>query len=254
MQRPIVVSICLATAVCWAGCSKKSAPMNEAAAVKKSATGESCARSSDCDGTLRCVANTCVAAAGPKAAVAGGAAGEESASTASAKTDEDRAAMPSNAPAAAKHIAAEANPPPKAPDDVKFEYTSIKPKDCRRSAAGDGDGLACPTFGESMVFIMPFDYGYYLQLRTGGVPIDLHGAWAQSSLTGKVVEWRYRDKDGKRTAHGLIYRVKNMLPGSDGESVLMVVRLRGSKSCVVGSTKSNSDARKMADDMSKGCE
>ena len=61
MNATAAISIFLATTLCLSGCTKKTVTPNQAAALKISAAGESCTKTADCDGTLRCVGKTCVA-------------------------------------------------------------------------------------------------------------------------------------------------------------------------------------------------
>jgi len=98
----------------------------------------------------------------------------------------------------------------------------------RRGAAGDASGL---DFSDEI-------------LR--------HDPGENAGVTEKLIEWRYREVGGGQDAHGLIFRIYGDRSGKR-KSKLFVARLEGSYGCIVGTTRSNKEARRVADNMNLRC-
>ena len=151
---------------------------------------------------------------------------------------------------------------------VKHEYTSVALHEkCERldvPTPGEpdlGGEYGCPGFDGYQVRIVTADVRSVLNLVTRGEEIhfasDPHysepGQFAY--VTGKVIEWRYRKDDGgEPRAHALIFRIYGQDPDTFKDvSHLVVARLEGARGCVLGTTRSNSEAQEMADDVGLRC-
>jgi hypothetical protein len=158
-------------------------------------------------------------------------------------------------------------PPPAVPEgEAKSSYTSVAlHKDCmRRDEPADerdwsGD-YSCPGFGGYEVSVGTADMRSQLWLKGHGVDktfVDDPGYVPPGrfeALTEKVIEWRYKVVDGDKQTYALIFRMMGQDFDTDKDvSRLEVVRLMGSKACMIGSTTSNEEARQIADDPALSC-
>jgi|ETNmetMinimDraft_26_1059896.scaffolds.fasta_scaffold62564_2 hypothetical protein len=184
-----------------------------------------------------------------------------------AGTPDGIAGVPDPPPAVAEEPMPEAPAPPVLTGPAKHEYTSVALHgDCRRldtppegepDIAGEYD---CPGFAGYQVRIGTADLRSSLSLVKDGQSIHFGsdpeyrepGQFAY--VTDKVIEWRYREADGEAHAHALIFRVFGQDPETfEDVSHLIVARLAGTRACVLGTTSSNKDARKLADDAERSC-
>jgi hypothetical protein len=189
------------------------------------------------------------------------------ASTSSAGTPDGIAGIPETPQAVAEEPTPE---PPAAPvltGPARFEHTSVAlHDDCQRldtPPAGEPDIAGeydCPGFAGYQVRIGTADLRSSLSLVKDGQSLHFGsdpeyrepGQFAY--VTDKVIEWRYREADGEPHAHALIFRVFGQDPETfEDVSHLIVARLAGTRACVLGTTSSNKDARKLADDTERGC-
>lgn len=150
---------------------------------------------------------------------------------------------------------------------VRHEYTGVAlHQDCERldTPAPDepdlGGEYGCPGFDGYQVRVVTADVRSVLHLVKMGQEIHFAsdpnfsepGQFAY--VTGKVVEWRYRKDEGEPRAHGLIFRIYGQDPETFKDvSHLVVARLEGTRGCVLGTTRANDEARKMADDVGLRC-
>ncbi len=157
--------------------------------------------------------------------------------------------------------------PPPLTGPAKHEYTSVAlHEDCKRldtPPEGEPDWAGeydCPGFGGYEVRIGTADLRSSLSLVKDGQAIHFGsdpnfkepGQFAY--VTDKKIEWRYRRSGDEERAHALIFRVFGQDPETYKDvSHLTVARLEGSRGCVLGTTASNTEAREMADDVSRRC-
>lgn len=169
------------------------------------------------------------------------------------------------------------------PETVKLppffsQYTSLAPADC---VTLDGDSLykepeidfyrgECPSLGGYRAVITGGDLRYHLELVYNGKTIELVSPAAFHSA-GVKAEWRFqrtKEKGEGNYEHlsavptALIYRlVTDEFNESTGNSKsvdqLVVVRLQGAATCVIGQVKAsqamNIEAQKLADNLSAPC-
>ncbi len=150
---------------------------------------------------------------------------------------------------------------------AKHEYTSTSLlEDCTRldtPTEGEpdlGGSYRCPGFAGYEVRIGTADLRSSLSLVRGerslhfGSDPNYREPGQFAYVTDKTIEWRYREADGEAIAHALIFRVHGQDPETFKDvSHLIVARLHGSRACVLGTTSSNTEARKMADDIGNTC-
>jgi len=72
------------------------------------------------------------------------------------------------------------------------------------------------------------------------------------NLSNKLIEWRYREVGGQTDTHAVIHRYYGKYDAT-GKTKLFVARLEGSYGCIVGTTRSNKEARRIADNMNLRC-
>jgi hypothetical protein len=156
------------------------------------------------------------------------------------------------------------------------QYTSVAEKDCitTENSAWNADAeidfyaAKCPSFGGYEVEVSGGDLRYNLKLSYNGKAIETEQLGAFHDMGSSKIEWRYdvgSKGDIKYTA--LIYRL-NFQDWSEEkeenfeESRLIVVRLEGEKSCIIGrvdatdykdSNKPNIVATQIADDSKLVC-
>jgi len=136
-------------------------------------------------------------------------------------------------------------------------YTTLEKCDVIESSELEGDAeidyftAECPGREGYRVFHVGGDSRSWIVIKSGEeTVIDLYNDVMRNEpgafpfVSGKVAEWRYQGD----ALIALIFRVA----GSDLEtdklkSELMVVRLGGKKSCVIGISTSNEKAREIAD-------
>lgn len=141
-------------------------------------------------------------------------------------------------------------------------YTSLEKCDVIESSEQEGDAeidyftAECPGRERYRVFHIGGDSRSWIVIKSGEeTVIDLYNDVMRNEpgafpfVSGKVAEWRYKGD----SLIALIFRIA----GSDLEtgklkSELMVVRLGGEKSCVIGTSTSNEKARMIADN-NKSC-
>lgn len=117
----------------------------------------------------------------------------------------------------------------------------------------------CKAFGGYRLTIEGGDLRYHPSLSFGDKKIDIQTPGSFHDMPSNKIEWVYKhsvDKEGSGKLQwvGLIYRLSQAT--EDGEKdiqVLYVVRLDGVKSCLVGTTQSNTHAREMAYNSKPGC-
>lgn len=125
----------------------------------------------------------------------------------------------------------------------------------------------CPALGGYRVTISGGDIRYSLKLNYNGVEIPTVRPGGFHDLPSSKIEWRY-ERVGSWGNYGvnykaLIYRLNATVDYDDStgnpisEDMLVVVRLKREKSCVVGIVKQQADmnkkARKIADNMNASC-
>jgi len=141
-------------------------------------------------------------------------------------------------------------------------YTGLT--DCKlieSSVEGTGSFLEeCPGREDYRIFIKGGDARTWLAIKKGDQPIvDLWNEVMNIAnpgqfvhVSGKVVEWRYQGK----VPIALIFRVAGTeeifkegqsMPTYRQKSILLVIRLKNDKICLIGTTTSNGKARKIAD-------
>jgi len=141
-------------------------------------------------------------------------------------------------------------------------YTSLEKCDVIESSEQESDAeidyftAECPGREGYRVFHIGGDSRSWIVIKSGEeTVIDLYNDVMRNEpgafpfVSGKVAEWRYKGD----SLIALIFRIA----GSDLEtgklkSELMVVRLGGEKSCVIGISTSNEKARMIADN-NKAC-
>lgn len=118
----------------------------------------------------------------------------------------------------------------------------------------------CKAFGGFALKESGGDLRYGPELSYGGQEIDLQRPPAFHGMGSQKIEWVYdltRDEEGlgKLNFKALIYRLSVANPDglSADTSVLYVVKLDGKKSCVIGTAKTNEEARKLANNKSAKC-
>lgn len=155
-------------------------------------------------------------------------------------------------------------------------YTSLEVKDCITVESDemlpederyiDFYTSVCPSYGGYVLGVSGSDLRYSPHLSYQGTEIELP-AFYQFHETGAVVEWRYslasKGEFGKELKlSALIYRIYysdyNETTNEERDtSALIVVRLNGKKSCVLGKIEAQKDmnvlAQKLADDASAKC-
>ena len=156
-----------------------------------------------------------------------------------------------------------------AQEDQGAIYTSIDRKDCLTIDTSEWGGefedyysAECPGVGGYRVFISGGDLRYNLSLGYQGQLIEGYRLLQFHNMGAAKIEWRYaRRKDTAQVAYkALIYRLS--YPQMDSEkarelSMLVVMRLQGKKSCVIGIIEQQKDmnqkARALAQNTSIGC-
>ncbi|MEE2830453.1 MAG: hypothetical protein VX498_14795 [Myxococcota bacterium] len=155
--------------------------------------------------------------------------------------------------------------------DGKFKYTSLKGSDCSDpEQEGDSFAMSCPAFGNYVPSVSmrsvdgfgdyaPGDPVATLSLQTPGGQeisfwdeINQQKVGPQPGVTEKLIEWRYRETGSNAEVHALIFRIYGKYPGK-GKTKLMVARLEGDYGCIVGTTRSNKESRRIADNMNLRC-
>jgi hypothetical protein len=152
--------------------------------------------------------------------------------------------------------------------DIKSVYTSIEAADCKTiEVATESDPIdfytgECAGADGYSVLVTGGDLRYSIVLKVDGKQVELTNIGAFHSPGSNKIEWRGPVKNGKVQPSALIFRLniddsfdQNDLPvGTDS---LFVVRLMGTKSCVIGVVKQqpemNSKARTLADDLTLPC-
>ena len=153
----------------------------------------------------------------------------------------------------------------------KSFYTSLDPDDCRISdEGGDSTDWTCKRVGPytPVVLALGGSDGFdqmNIESRTpmsslslkvkGGKTIDFESQMSKYSRKGKErievtfkkIEWRYQSGE-KDNPYALIFRVY-----TGKKSTLFVARLNKSKTCLIGVTPKNEEARKIADNFDLPC-
>ncbi len=134
-------------------------------------------------------------------------------------------------------------------------YTSVKEKDCQVLEQGrDSSVSKCPSQGTYQLFFHYGDARDWLVIKKAGkIVIDLYDD-ILSKAPGNFPEipgpMEWRSKENSLIA--LIFRVfGSSVDGQQKKSKLFVVKLEGSKACLIGSTTSNKQAIKIADSQTK---
>jgi hypothetical protein len=153
----------------------------------------------------------------------------------------------------------------------KSLYTSLNPDDCQMSeGGGDSAEWACKRVGAYTPFVLAlggsdgFDQMNIdsrspmssLSLKVqGGTIVDFYSDMSKYSILGKnrievtfkKIEWRY-ESGNEDNPYALIFRVY-----TGKKSTLFVARLNKSKTCLIGVTSKNEEARKIADNLDLPC-
>ena len=153
-------------------------------------------------------------------------------------------------------LASPAQPPRLA--DADSTYTSVKWSDCRlldRSDQGGHSERMCPGVAGYTVRIHDSDHGGSLDLLRGERVVLRGPTTHWWDVTDKIVEWRFRRGDPKRP-FAFMFRMHcggapETCPSRMGK--LQVVRLDGERACIIGTTPSNAEAHRIADDMKRPC-
>lgn len=150
-----------------------------------------------------------------------------------------------------------------AQDSKQFIYTSLKFNDCAdlsRNEAEDYGIQECPSIGGYRLYYAYGDARSWLELETNGArysfaPWDLGDAIKGffPYVNGELVEWRYTISGTPEALrlepYALIYRMNYQ--DSDDETktidLLVVLRLEENNVCYLGNTKTNEEARILAD-------
>lgn len=154
---------------------------------------------------------------------------------------------------------------------TQHAYTSVKTDDCVtiESSANLAEPEVdyyhgeCPALGGYQVFITGGDLRYSLELHYAGQEVAPYRIYEFHDLGAKAIEWRYQIQAREAAMdhvkyQALIYRLRYEHPESNKDrDQLVVVRLAGAKSCVLGvleqQTKMNEKARQLADDPNAQC-
>lgn len=145
-------------------------------------------------------------------------------------------------------------------------YTDLK-KDCivvssaTEAAPIDFFTSECKAFGGYTLKESGGDLRYGPELSFNGKEINLQRPSSFHNMGSSKIEWVYdltSDEEGSGDIKfkALIYRlsVANIEdPYKEDTSVLYVIKLDGEKSCVIGTTKSNTSARALANNVSAPC-
>lgn len=149
---------------------------------------------------------------------------------------------------------------------IKFgsTYTDLK-TDCIDVSVPTADAeidfydADCKAFGGYRLQITGSDLRYHPRLFFGAKEVALPEVLSFHDTGSQKIEWVYRlqraeEGGGSIEWKGLIYRL-NQASG-DGEkdtSVLYAIRLDGTKSCLIGTTQSNTKARELVINSKPGC-
>jgi len=150
-------------------------------------------------------------------------------------------------------------------------YTSVAPKDCRTIESSelvknpeiDYYTGHCPGFDGYTVVISGGDLRYSLGLIYRGRNLNFTRIGSFHEMGSTKIEWRgpVDSNGGVRRFNSLIYRLSIQAfddqPGPRNFTRLFVVRLNGTRSCLIGtvepSATMNAEARAIADDLSRPC-
>lgn len=138
--------------------------------------------------------------------------------------------------------------------------TSVEPQSCvtlessEFEAEPEIDYLVqeCPGLGGYQVFIRGGDLRYPLHLRYQGQEIELTHLFSFHEVGAKVIEWVYtRGPEGTVRYEALIHRLSFDNHEGHDDSVLVVTKLDGARSCPVALIRSsktmNMEARGLAE-------
>ncbi len=158
--------------------------------------------------------------------------------------------------------------------DVESVYTSVLSSDCVTVASSELEtdpeidyyDAECSALGGYQVFVRGGDIRYSLELSYNGVQIPLPRPASFHDLGASKIEWRYERQYSEHNSGivytALIYRLNYESYDAQKEEFvstdeLVVVRLKGEKSCVIGQIeeqeKMNVLARALADDKNAQC-
>jgi len=193
--------------------------------------------------------------------------GADSGERRSAGTPDGVAGLPEPVTEVATEATPQPEPVPVLTGRARHEYTSVTLlEDCTRLDPPSpdepdlGGEFDCPGFGKYDVRVATADVRSVLSLVREGREIHFASDPEYSEpgqfayVTDKVVEWRFREADGERHAHALLFRIHGQDPDTfEDVSHLIVARLEGTRGCVLGTTRSNEEAREMADDVELRC-
>lgn len=156
---------------------------------------------------------------------------------------------------------------------VHSQYTSLSEESCvvidstdlNPDAEIDFLTAECPSLGGYQVYVAGGDLRYSAQLKFSGKDLPNVELMAFHSVADKM-EWRYRRigsaEDRKVEYTAAIYRLnyQDMDPDSNPieTSMMVVLRLKGAESCLLGTIPASKDmnekARALADNMSAPCQ
>lgn len=158
---------------------------------------------------------------------------------------------------------------------IEALYSSVESKDCATESSSerlpesersvDFYTGECAGFGGYRVFITGSDARYALQLRYAGHVFDLRSHDVVHLVSSPRIEWRFQvaenqNEDSLRY-RALIFRMDYESDTVQGDSPLVselvVVRLQGSATCVIGLVPQSDamvrKARQLADNLSLPC-
>jgi hypothetical protein len=139
------------------------------------------------------------------------------------------------------------------------EYTSTDENQCvpiEKNEIGASFKMQCHGYAPYEVIHEGFDGRSWISLRYKGHEVGLHDAtmrFAHGGFPGKsnsVIEWRGSWHSGQFVPHALIYRMSSADEEGKEHTRLLIVRLAGSQSTVIGYTEGTDDeskARRLAD-------
>jgi hypothetical protein len=139
-------------------------------------------------------------------------------------------------------------------------YTSIEQKDCKVISSSELEtepeidhlDMECPGAGGYQVAVSGGDIRYPLFLISNNLRIQLTNYYSFHQVASNKIEWRgIKSTNGKVNYKTLIYRMGVADQNGVDHSELLVVKLAGLNSCIVGkvleSKNMNEKARKIAD-------
>src|ERR1700687_4668876 len=142
-------------------------------------------------------------------------------------------------------------------DNVTSKFTSTAPKDSviiNRSGQDEIESFSalCPGFGDYQLILEEYDGRSWINVKYGNTVVDLRYGWAGfPAKANDLVEWRGILKGDTFVPYAIIYRLKMFdSQARRDRSRLIVIKLDGDKSAIVGETQGadeDTKAKKIAD-------